>query len=228
MELEKAIKERKSIRAFKPDQVPLDLLKKIIEQAQRAPSWANTQPWEFAVVTGKKLKAIQEAFVKRGPAAMQSYQSEVARPGDFPEPYISRIKKMQAQENRGRTSAMKPEEIQEHMNDNFRNYGATTCIYLVLGKNFVNQEKGHNMWALYDSGAAVQNIMLLATAHGLGTIAQAMAVVFPDIIHKELGIPDDKLIALGIAIGYADWKNKVNEDYRGREPLDEIFKFYGF
>ncbi len=51
---------------------------------------------------------------------------------------------------------------------------------------------------MYDSGAAVQNIMLLAVNYGLGTIAQAMAVVYPDIIHKELGIPDDKCIALAL------------------------------
>jgi nitroreductase len=228
MELEQAIKERKSIRAFKPDQVPLDLLKKIIEQAQRAPSWANTQPWEFAVVTGKKLKAIQDAFIKRGPGAMQTSQSEVARPGDFPEPYISRIKKMQVKENRGRTTALNPEEMQQRMNLNFRNYGATTCIYIIVDKKFVYQEKGPNMWALFDCGAAEQTIMLLAASYGLGTIAQAMAVVYPDIIHKELGLPADKLVALGIAIGYPDWKAQVNEDYRDREPMAEICKFYGF
>jgi nitroreductase len=55
-----------------------------------------------------------------------------------------------------------------------------------------------------------------------------MAVVYPDIIRKELGIPEDKLIALGIAIGYPDMKNPVNKDVRGREPLGEIAKFYGF
>jgi nitroreductase len=228
MDVAKAIKERKSIRAFKPDPVPLDLLKKIIEQAQRAPSWANTQPWEFAVVTGKPLKAIQDAFVKRGAAAMQNSQSEVARPGDFPEPYITRIKKMQAQENRGRTTAMSKEDMDARMAVNFRHYGAPVCIYLLVGKNFVYQAKGVNMWALYDCGAAVQNIMLLATDAGLGTIAQAMAVVYPDIIRKELGIPEDKLIALGIAIGHPDWKDPVTEDMRGREPLEEIAKFYGF
>ena len=228
MDVIKAIKERKSIRAFKPDPVPQDMLKKIIEQALRAPSWANTQPWEFAVVTGKKLKAIQDAFVKRGGAAMQTSQSEIARPAGFPEPYMSRIQKMQVKENRGRTSAATKEEMEARMTTNFRHYGAPACIYLLVDKNFVFQEKGANMWALYDSGSAVQNIMLLATNYGLGTIAQANAVVYPDIIRKELGIPEDKLIALGVAIGYPDLKNPVNEDYRDREPLDTMAKFYGF
>jgi nitroreductase len=228
MDVVQAIKERKSIRAFKQDQVPLDLLKDILEQAMRAPSWANTQPWEFAVVTGEKLKAIQDAFVERGVAAMQNSQSEVARPYDFPEPYMSRIKKMQAREMRGRTTEMKPEDMEARMLVNFRNYGATTCIYLLIGKNYLQQEKGINVWGMYDSGSIVQNIMLLAVNYGLGTVAQAMSVVYPDIIHKELGIPQDKLIALGIAIGYPDWDNEINKDFRDREPLDSVVKFYGF
>jgi nitroreductase len=70
--------------------------------------------------------------------------------------------------------------------------------------------------------------MLLATNYGLGTIAQAMAVVYPDIIRQELGIPEDKLIALGIAIGYPDRADPVNQDRRTREPLDKVAKFYGF
>jgi nitroreductase len=228
MDVVQAIKERKSIRAFKPDQVPLDLLKKILEDAMRAPSWANTQPWEFAVATGERLKAIQDAFVKRGAIGMQNLQSEVARPYDFPEPYASRIKKMQIKERRGRTTELNPEEMKERMLINFRNYGATTCIYLMMDKSYLQQEKGINVWGMYDSGSVVQNIMLLAVNYELGTIAQAMAVVYPDIIHKELGIPEDKLVALGIAIGYPDWDNEVNEDFRDREPLDTMAKFYGF
>jgi nitroreductase len=228
MDVIQAIKERKSIRAFKPDQVSMDLLKKILEQAMRAPSWANTQPWEFAVVTGKELKAIQDGFVNRGAADLENLQSEVPRPYDFPEPYISRIKKMQIKEMRGRTSELTPEEMEERMMINFRHYGATTCIYLLIGKDYLVQEGGINVWGMYDSGSVVQNIMLLAVNYGLGTIAQAMAVVYPDIIHEELGIPSNKLVALGIAIGYPDWDNEINEDFRDREPLNTMAKFYGF
>jgi len=228
MDVARAIKARKSIRAFKPDQVPLDLLKNILGDAMRAPSWANTQPWEFAVATGEKLKAIQEAFVKRGVLDLMKYQAEVPRPYEFPEPYASRIKKMQIKERRGRTSELNQKEMEERMLINFRNYGATTCIYLLMDKNYYQQEKGINVWGMYDSGSAVQNIMLLAVNYGLGTIAQAMAVVYPDIVHEGLGIPEDKLIALGIAVGYPDWDNEINDDFRDREPLDTMVKFFGF
>jgi nitroreductase len=221
MEVIDAIKERKSIRAFKSDPVPLDLLKKIIGSALRAPSWANTQPWEFAVATGKKLKAIQDGFVKLG---MQDPKSEVARPYEFPEPYMARIRALQPKDRKEMTK----EEMEARFMDNFRHYGAPACIYLLVGRIFFNQSKGINVWSLYDCGSAVQNIMLLATNYGLGTIAQAQAVVYPDIIRKELGIPADKLIALGISIGYPDWDNPVNKERREREPLDKVAKFYGF
>jgi nitroreductase len=216
-----AIKERKSYRAFKPDQVPLDLLKKIMEQALRAPSWANTQPWEFAIASGKKLKEIQEGFVKKG---MQDPYSEVARPPGFPEPYMGRIRALQPKDRKEMTK----EEMEARFMDNFRHYGATTCIYLLVGKNFFQQPEGMNVWALYDSGSAVQNIMLLATNYGLGTVAQAQAVVYPDIIRKVLKIPEDKLIALGISIGYPDLDNPVNQSRTTREPMEKVVKFYGF
>lgn len=228
MEVIDAIKERKSIRVFKSDPIPLELIKKIMEQALRAPSWANTQPWEFAVATGKKLKAIQEGFVERGSEGMPNSQSEVARPYEFPELYMARIRTLQAGERRGRTSEMSKEEMEARFIDNFRHYGAPACIYLLVGKDFLYQEKGVNVWAMYDSGSAVQNIMLLATNYGLGTIAQAMAVVYPDIIRKELDIAEDRVIALGISIGYPDWDNPVNKRRTTREPLDKIARFYGF
>ena len=51
MELLEAIKSRKSIRAFKPDQVPREVLTELLDVARWAPSGTNTQPWEFIVLT---------------------------------------------------------------------------------------------------------------------------------------------------------------------------------
>lgn len=221
MDVFEAIRERKSIRAFKPDPVPMDILKKIIEPALRAPSWANTQPWEFAVATGKPLKEIEEGFVARG---MQEPASEVARPYEFPEPYMSRIRALAPKPR----DEMSQEEMEAHLMDNFRHYGAPAVIYLLVGRPFFYQSQGINAWSLYDSGSAVQNIMLLATSYGLGTIAQAQAVVYPDIVRKVLGIPESKLIALGISIGYPDWDNPVTQRRTQREPLEKVVTFYGF
>lgn len=221
MDVIQAINERFAVRAYRSEPVPLDLLKKIIQQSLKAPSWANTQPWEFAVAAGKPLKAIEEGFIKRG---IQPPQSEVSRPFEFPEPYMSRVRALHPQDR----SAETKEAREANSFNNYRHYGAPACIYLLLGKNFYYQTGGINSWSLYDCGAVVQNIMLLATSYGLGTIAQAQAVIYPDIIRRELGIPEDKLIALGIAIGYPDRDQPVNQQRRSREPLDKVAQFYGF
>ncbi|MGD9142438.1 MAG: nitroreductase [Dehalococcoidia bacterium] len=221
MEVSEAIKQRKSVRAFKPDPVPEDILYNIIEQALRAPSWANTQPWEFMVVSGQPLKEIQDGFVARG---MQDPQSEVDRPYEFPEPYMARIRALAPRDRKEMTR----DEMEERTLLNFRHYGATTCIYLLVGKSILRQSKGINVWSMYDSGSAVQNLMLLATDRGLGTIAQAQAVVYPDIIRKVVKVPETKLIALGIAIGYPDWDDPVTERRTEREPMDKVVTWYGF
>jgi len=51
MELLEAIKSRISIRAFKLDQIPKEILTELLDVARWAPSGTNTQPWEFFVLT---------------------------------------------------------------------------------------------------------------------------------------------------------------------------------
>jgi nitroreductase len=220
MDVVEAIRKRKSVRAFKPDPVSLGMLKQIIEQAQRAPSWGNTQPWEFAIASGKPLEEIQKGFIEKGE---EEPHSEVARPYEFPEPYLSRIQALAPKNWTPTKENMDLRRIQ-----NFRNFGAPAVIYLLVGRPFLYQPKGINVWSLYDCGSVVQNIMLLATSYGLGTVAQAQSVVHPDIIRKVLGIPESKLIALGIAIGYPDWDNPITQSRTQREPLGDIAKWYGF
>lgn len=56
------MKNRRSIRRFKPDPVPDEYIEKIIEAARWAPSGYNTQPWEFLIIRDKKLKEVVTAF----------------------------------------------------------------------------------------------------------------------------------------------------------------------
>jgi nitroreductase len=61
-----AIKTRKSIRAYNSKQIPQDVLLKIMETAQLAPSAGNIQPWHFIVVTNKdkREKLAKARFAK--------------------------------------------------------------------------------------------------------------------------------------------------------------------
>jgi NAD(P)-dependent dehydrogenase (short-subunit alcohol dehydrogenase family) len=69
-------------------------LEEILETAIRAPSWANTQPWEFAIATGKPLDEIRASFLEK---QSTSPSMDVPRPPEFPERYAARIRVLDKQ-----------------------------------------------------------------------------------------------------------------------------------
>jgi len=56
MDLLKVIHERRSIRKYRKDAVPEEIIIEILEAARRSPSWANTQVWRFIVVKDQAIK----------------------------------------------------------------------------------------------------------------------------------------------------------------------------
>jgi nitroreductase len=220
MDISQAIDLRKSIRAFKSDPVSMDILKKILEESIRAPSWANTQPWEFAVATGEPLEEIRSGFLEKG---LTSPSPDVPRPPEFPKRYADRIRVLDKQNRLATQKDWDSRRVQ-----NFKHYGAPAVIFLLTQREFYYQTKGLNVWALYDCGAVAENIMLLATQYELGTIVQAQAVAYPDVLRKAMAIPETKIFLLGIAIGYPDWDNSINQFRTEREPLESITTWHGF
>jgi nitroreductase len=57
MDFYDVVKNRKSIRSYKPDKVPEDALLRVLEAARLAPSWANKQCTRYIVVDDKELIA---------------------------------------------------------------------------------------------------------------------------------------------------------------------------
>ena len=64
MDVIEAIKTRRSIRGYKPDPIPKEVLREILEVATRSPSGMNTQPWEITVVAGEVLDNIGKGNIE--------------------------------------------------------------------------------------------------------------------------------------------------------------------
>lgn len=62
MDLDKAIRGRRSIRSYLDKNVPEDLIRQIIEAATFAPSAKNGQQWRFTVLTSKAKKELTDLF----------------------------------------------------------------------------------------------------------------------------------------------------------------------
>lgn len=67
MDVHTTIKTRRSVRAYKPDPVPEESLKRILEAARLAPSAANRQQWKFVVVRDpERRKQLSRAAHNQG------------------------------------------------------------------------------------------------------------------------------------------------------------------
>lgn len=76
------MKQRRSIRGYKPDPVPKELIREIVEIASRAPSSMNTQPWHFHVVTGEPPDRIRNGNTEKMMAGAKP-QREIPVEGSY-------------------------------------------------------------------------------------------------------------------------------------------------
>lgn len=223
MDVIEAMKKRQSIRGFKPEPVPPEILKKILQSALNAPSAVNSQPWELAVVSGEKLREIRKTYKDIGPVR----RLDIDMPSPFPEPWFSRRAGMKE----GLLDSVEIAREDKKGRDDFGLYcsgawNAPCCIYIMIDRNFYLVNNVINQWSVFDCGLITQSILLLATEFGLGTVPALEPVLNPDIIRKVLGLPDSKLIAVSISIGYPDWDDPINKFRTPRETLENVATFY--
>ncbi len=84
MDVIEAIKARHSVRAYKPDPVAKEVLAELMEVALRAPSWANTQTWEFAIVGGEVMRELKQILGNKALSQDERYP-DIPRP-ELPSP----------------------------------------------------------------------------------------------------------------------------------------------
>jgi nitroreductase len=179
-------------------------------------------------VTGKKLEEVRQAFVEKGIAG-EEVNPDIPRPRGFPEPYDTRRRVLgrKVLELKGIQREDK-EKRRWWLLQGLRLFEAPCVIYVYIDRSRHKQGDQLNIWPMFDCGLIAENIMLLAIKYGLGTIAQIQAVVYPDVLRKVLGISDSKLIVLGIAVGYPDRDDPVNQLRSERETLVNVSTWYGF
>ena len=216
-----AVRQRKSIRAFKPDPVPRETLAGILERAVRSPSAGNIQPWEIHVVTGEMLEGIKRGNVEKlssltVPAPDVVINSPVGIYKERRKAFFAQLYDLLGiarEDKAGRFESLK---------DGFRFYDAPLVIILSADRRLDEAR------TQFDLGLLTQTICLLALEHDLGTCIQIGPVMYPDVIRRFLPIPDSKRITASIAVGYPNWDAPVNSLESRREPLDSVVSWYGF
>ena len=219
MELNEAIQERRSIRAFLPDPVSRDVIRKIVDKARWAPSWGNTQPWEIVVADQDKTKELARAFVAEGKQGTKP-RPDIHMPVEFPEihkkRYVSLGKALFTE--MGIERGDKEARLQHYLNM-YRFFGAPAVVYFVID-NQLNEP-----YSCLDIGSIGTSFCYLAYQEGLGTIYLAASMHFPHIVRKVLDIPEDKKVVIGIAVGKPHPEAPASLFRSGREAVEHILRF---
>jgi nitroreductase len=221
--VEAAITGRMSARAFLPKPVPRDLIQRLLEVASRAPSGTNTQPWKVYVLQGASKDALVSQVcaahdaIRDNPALAAEYQEAYDYyPKQWISPYIDRRR-----ENGwglyGLLGIGKTEKDKMHLQQqrNFRFFDAPVGLMFTIDKIMGGG-------SLVDTGMFLQNLMVVARAHGLDTCPQAAWNGFAKIILPHIGAGDNEMLVCGMSLGYADPADKVNTFHTPRVPAADF------
>lgn len=174
-----AILQRRSVRRFTSDTVEPRKIEAILEAARWAPSGGNTQPWDFVVVNDSDIRRKLAALLKL--AHLQHWTEVMATPHD--EKVLADKVDMADKLARG------PIFIVVCLN---RKRGYTTSKYAEFGY-FLD---------LQSVAAAIENMLLAATAQGLGSVWMGTPRLKQPEMKELLGIPESVEIVAVVTLGY--------------------------
>lgn len=221
MELEAAIRGRRSIRKFRPDSIPGKVLEDVLEIARWAPSWGNTQPWELYVITGEPLEAFRKANVA-SMAGGEPLRNDVPMPEKWPEQM--KLRYMDIGKSVVTSLGLKREDKEGRYRHQL-NMGAlfgAPCLIVAAVPGDVLVE-----YAMLDVGLFLQTLALAAHDRGLGTCIMASSVHYADLLRRHGSIPGDRRVIMGAAIGYPETEAPINRFERQRAALTDFVKWVG-
>jgi nitroreductase len=219
MELQEAILGRRSIRQFLLKPVSDELIKDLIAKSIWSPSWGNTQPWELVVGTGKPLAE----FKKKNRAALlegRTSATDVPMPEAWPDRNKMRYRELGKSVLEALSIAREDREARtDHFARMFALFDAPAVVIFAVDKTLLLE------YAMLDLGLILQTFCLLAHDRGLGTCILAASVTYPEIAREVFSIPENKLLVMGVAVGWPDTEATVNLFERNRACLEECVKW---
>jgi nitroreductase len=219
MNVDEALKQRISIRAFRPDPIPEALVRAILDVARYAPSGGNLQPWKVIAVAGAERDAVSALAKANLPGAEDD---KPVYPANLWEPYRSRRYKVGEDMYAllGIPRENKPGRLM-HLAQNFDFFGAPVGLFFVIDKAM-----GHGQWA--HLGMFMQSVALAALQRGVQSCMQEAWARMRAPLATHFALADDEMIYCGMALGYADASAAVNALRSDRAGVDEIAVFKGF
>lgn len=210
-ELERLIKSRRSVRKWKGDDVPDDLLRKAVELATWAPNGGNYQGWHFVVVKNREViramaDAVQSAAdtIASWPEAraweeeVRRYQANTSFFREAPAVIAILIREYRSVMDR----ILQVREAQDPAARRIMGFRRTAPTAI-------------------QSASSAATLMLLAFHQmGLGAVWLASPLMAKEEIETILKVPPEMNLVCLIAVGYPD-----ESPQKDRKPLEDVLKF---
>ena len=212
MDVTEAVDSRKSIRAFLDKAVDDSLIKELLEKSSRAASGGNLQPWKIYVINGKTMNSFhkfQSEWTEPETPAYAIY------PENLKEPY--KTSRYEVADDMYSLLGIEREDKEARFKQVLKNYeffGAPAAFFC-----FVDRQMGRPQWS--DLGMFLQTFMLLAREAGLDTCPEEAWAMKEESVTAFVEAPDELMLFCGMAIGYQDESEKVNELRTSRRPIED-------
>lgn len=174
------IRHTRAMRRLKPDPVPDETIRTILESAICAPNGGNTQRWRFLVVKDQEIKKAVQVWYKRAldEVVGPRYASSAPPPGATKEGY-----------HRQHTAV-------EYLTEHFHEAPVWIVACIDHGKDTPNRSSGASIYP------AVQNMLLTARALGLGATLTTRHLIYEKESEAALGLPPGVHSYAILPIGY--------------------------
>ena len=223
MDYEEIAQDRRSIRGYKTDPIPREILEEIIHIAKHAPSSMNTQPWHFHVLTGEPLERIRKGNTEKMMAG-SSVDREIKLNHGYEGPHRERQIEIAVQLFEAMGIARDDKERRtDWVMRGFRQFDAPVSIVITVDKALAEDTIAH-----FDCGAATYGLVLAAWSKGIGSVINGQGIMQSSVVRENANIPEDQVIMTCVAMGYPDDSFVANDVKSRRSPNDKVASYIGF
>ena len=218
MEFETVVRARYSARKFRPDPVPEETLRRMLDIAQHTPSWCNSQPWQLVITRGAATERFREAIYAHARSGVKP-NPDFAIPEQYVGIYRERRKVCGVQLYRSLGIGRDDKSAAaEQSLENFRLFGAPHVAILTTDTTL-------GAYGLLDCGLYLQTFLLAACDLGVDAIAQAALASYPDFLREFFGLTSERKVVCGISFGYADREHPIHSYRTQRAGLSQVVRF---
>lgn len=204
MELYEAINKRKTSREFLDKEVDFEVIKRILEAGNKAPTWDHNRNWQFIVLKTDEEKEYAFEYAKKI-ADRFNADEYLNRPRPYP---ITLGQKMYGYAMPRQFSMLKD---------------APYVIIPLFKSKQLNGEYVSKLNPFSTIWCVIENIFLAATAEGLSCSMRIPLNQEHDVVKEKLGVPPTYMIPVFIGIGYPNPEEKELEQYK--PDLDKQIHF---